>query len=274
MAIETGHGPGIDEVTRLIEEASAELVLPRFRQLQEHDIERKNPDDPQDLVTSVDRAVEARLTERLSVLAPSAAVVGEEAAHADPSILSVFDTDRPVWVIDPIDGTRNFARGNDAFGIMVAYVVGGATRAAWVLLPARQQLFVAEEGAGAFLNGTRAVAPPVSAEELPLGTLLSRYMTATVREQLSARAAGKYRPASTTLCSAIEYTEIVAGRKDFVVYYRLLPWDHAAPALVVTEAGGRVEHGGGRAYSPRSPSQLTVVAGSPRVAADVRDWFS
>lgn len=204
---------------------------------------------------------------------PSAAVVGEEAAHADPSILSVFETDRPVWVIDPIDGTRNFARGDDAFGIMVALVDRGATRAAWVFQPARQQSFVAELGAGAFLNGGRVLVPQAPDDGLPVGTLLSRYMTAQMREALSARAAGQFQTASSTLCSAIEYTEIVAGRSDFVVYYRLLPWDHAAPALVVTEAGGRVEHADGQAYSPRSPSQLTVVARNSRVSAHVRAWF-
>jgi fructose-1,6-bisphosphatase/inositol monophosphatase family enzyme len=74
-------------------------------------------------------------------------------------------------------------------------------------------------------------------------------------------------------CAAVEYTDILQGKNEFVVYYRLLPWDHAAPALLLTEAGGRVTHIDGSPYGVRAKNQLTVVARSDAVADQVRAWL-
>jgi fructose-1,6-bisphosphatase/inositol monophosphatase family enzyme len=70
-----------------------------------------------------------------------------------------------------------------------------------------------------------------------------------------------------SVCAAVEYTEILRGDKDFAVYYRLLPWDHAAPAHILTEAGGSVAHLSGRPYTVRSAHQVTIVARSSDVGA-------
>jgi fructose-1,6-bisphosphatase/inositol monophosphatase family enzyme len=64
------------------------------------------------------------------------------------------------------------------------------------------------------------------------------------------------------------------GRQDFVTYYRLLPWDHAAPALILTEAGGRAEHPDGRPYEVRSANEILIAARLPAIAQRVREWFS
>jgi len=142
----------IDAVSALLHEAAETFVLPRFDRLAEHEIERKpSANDPEDLVTVVDHEVETFLSNALPSIA-AAAVLGEEAADHRPDRIGLISSDEPLWIIDPIDGTKNFAAGEDGFGIMVAYVVGGEARAAWILLPARRQLFVAEVGGGAFLN--------------------------------------------------------------------------------------------------------------------------
>jgi fructose-1,6-bisphosphatase/inositol monophosphatase family enzyme len=261
----------IDAVTALITEAAQNLVLPRFRNLRPEDIEDKSTTrDRQDLVTAVDRDVEVWLARAFEGLEPGSAVIGEEAVFARPEVLTLLATDQPLWIIDPIDGTRNFARGDDGFGVMVARVVSGQTTASWLMLPARGDMFVAEAGAGTWLNGERVHVPVASANESLRGSMFVRYMPSELRTRVMAVATPQFEFPTDSSCAAVEYTDVVRGRRDFAVYYRLLPWDHAAPALILTEAGGCVEHQLGARYSVRSANQVTVVARSPDVSAAVR----
>lgn len=270
----TFSGPDIDAVTRLIETVSHEEVLPRFRRLQAGDVERKiSPGDPEDVVTIVDRNVERRLTDGFSALFPSTVVIGEEAAHEHPEILSLLDSDSPVWIIDPIDGTKNFARGDEGFGIIVCLVSSGHAQAAWIHLPVLGQTFVAEAGSGTFLNGERVSVPSLSLKEPPRGTFFIRYMPSALREAVVQAAEGQFRAKPDSGCAAIEYTTILKGDNEFAIYYRLLPWDHAAPALILSEAGGRVEHLDGHPYSVRSKDQVTIVARDATVCARVRNFL-
>ena len=264
--------PDIDVVTNIVDEIAQVAILPRFRRLGLEDVECKSTaTDPDDIVTAVDRDVEERLTRALAALTPSAPVVGEEAVHARPELLNVRASDGPFWLVDPIDGTRNFARGDDGFGVMVAWVVGGHARAAWILLPARGQTFVAEAGSGAFLNGARTTVPLPTTEGLPRGALLVRYMPDSLGETVTRAMRGHFHEVGPSGCAAVEYTDILGGKTDFAVYYRLLPWDHAAPALILVEGGGRVEHLDGTRYSARSENQPTVVARDARVSGQVRN---
>jgi len=266
--------PNIDAVTAFIDDVCQTVVLPRFSALSREEIQSKStPDDPDDIVTVVDRQVEDRLSIGLAELVPSASIIGEEAAHSRPELLDLLASDGPLWVIDPIDGTKNFARGDDGFGVMVAFVMRGHIQAAWISLPARKQTFVAEVGSGAFLNGVRIRVPNDSVESVFRGNLLVRYMPDGLRQAVTDAMRGHFRDAPRAGCAAIEYTDIVRGESEFVVYYRLLPWDHAAPACVLTEAGGRVAHLDGSVYTVRSKNQLTVVARDAFVADQVRAWL-
>jgi fructose-1,6-bisphosphatase/inositol monophosphatase family enzyme len=263
----------IQAVTDVIEEAARTLVLPRFSRLAAADVEAKaTPDDPADVVTVVDREVETYLSKALTALTPSA-VIGEEASHHRPQLLGLLASDQPLWIIDPIDGTKNFAAGDSGFGIMVAYVVEGRTQGAWLVLPARRQTFVAEAGSGAFVNGARIRVPSVTQESSSRGAVLTRYMPGALGEAVAGALQGHVRTRPPSGCAAIEYTDILGGLGDFVIYYRLLPWDHAAPALVLTEAGGRVSHFSGQPYTARSESQLTIVARDVGTADQLRAWL-
>jgi fructose-1,6-bisphosphatase/inositol monophosphatase family enzyme len=274
VAAAMSTAPDTDTITTLITEAADTLVLPRFRNLTPDDIENKSTaGDREDLVTAVDRDVEAWLTRTFSRMEPGAAVVGEEAVHVNPALLGRIAGEDPVWVIDPIDGTRNFARGRDAFGIMVARVEAGRTTAAWIHLPARGQMFVAEAGAGARLNGS-PIRVPSRPHDAPLaGSLFTRYMPAEIRAVVE-RQAVRLEQLPDSHCAAVEYTDTLRGEKDLLVYYRLLPWDHAAPALVLTEAGGSVQHLDGSSYTVRSANQVTLVGRHASVTAEARSWFN
>ena len=265
--------PNIDAVTGLIDDVCQTVVLPRFSGLSGEEIQSKSTsDDTDDIVTVVDRQVEERLSIGLSELLPSASIIGEEAAHSRPELLDLLASDGPLWVIDPIDGTKNFACGDDGFGVMVAFVMSGHIQAAWICLPARKQTFVAEAGSGAFLNGVR-IRVPQDAVQAFRGNVLVRYMPDGLRQAVTDGMRGHFQEVPRAGCAAIEYTDIVRGESEFVVYYRLLPWDHAAPACILTEAGGRVAHLDGSAYTVRSKNQITVVAQDAFVANQVCAWL-
>jgi len=265
----------LDRVSDVLRVVIAEEVLPTFGRLAPTDIEHKpTASDPEDVVSRVDRAVEARLGPALRALLPNSQVVGEEAAHADPRVLGSLDAEGPVWVIDPIDGTRNFVRGEPSFGVMIALVTDRRTRAAWIALPARDELFVAEGGGGAWLNDQRLrVRTPIETAR-PRGSIYTKYMPEPLKNAVIDRAHARYEPAPASGSAAIEYTDLLQGRKDFVVYHRLLPWDHLPGALLLEEAGGSARLANGARYVPAHRTGPLVLAAQPRLGERVRRWLS
>jgi fructose-1,6-bisphosphatase/inositol monophosphatase family enzyme len=249
----------LDQLGRVLRDVAQREIAPRFRQLAPSDVSHKpSVDDPTDVVTAADRAAEAELTLRLPELVLGSSVVGEEAVAADPSVLERLRGASPVWVVDPLDGTRNFAAGHGPFGTMVVLVERGELLAAGIYMTEGDRMFLAERGLGTHFNGQR-VLPRVAAGGELSGTLSVRYMPEAVAAPLTARIAA-HRQVPAVICAAHEYTQIALGQKDYVHYYRLLPWDHAPGALIVREAGGVVRHPDGRDYGIFDKSESTILA--------------
>jgi fructose-1,6-bisphosphatase/inositol monophosphatase family enzyme len=263
-----------DRVGEFLRTASREQVLPAFRHLEPGDVEQKpSDDDPEDVVSRVDRAVEAWLSPLLRKLLPGSLVVGEESAYADPDSMDALLSGGSVWVIDPIDGTRNFVRGDDGFGIMVALVVAGTTRAAWIQLPVEGALFCAEAGSGAWLDGTRVTVPALPAQTSPTGTLYTKFMSNSDRHALESLPGDAFQVVLGAGSAAVEYTNLVRGRKDFVVYQRLLPWDHLPGVLLLNEAGGRAALASGAELLPADRVGPLIAARNAELNARVRGWL-
>lgn len=138
----------ISSVSNLLWEAAATCVMPVFGK-REANPEEKSPGE---WVTEADKAGEAFLEPALRSLIPSSLVVGEEAASADPSVLDRLASDGNVWLIDPLDGTSNFANGIPPFALMVALIRKGDTMASWILDPVANQLSISEKGSGSWIN--------------------------------------------------------------------------------------------------------------------------
>ncbi len=264
----------IDAVSTLLRTVGQEVLLPWRTSLRPADVSSKaTPLDPDDLVTVADHEAEARLAAGLVGLVPGSQVIGEEAVHADPALMGRIGEDGPTWLVDPLDGTRNFVAGQDGFGTMVSFLRGGLAVAAWVLLPVRGELFVAESGGGAWRNGTRIRVLGSETGPRPRGAVHTRFMPAEWRE-VALRSAMEHAETAPDLRSAaVEYMDILCGGRDFGLYFRLLPWDHAAPALILTEGGGCCEHLDGTPYVPRSADQVTIAARDAGTADAVRRWF-
>jgi fructose-1,6-bisphosphatase/inositol monophosphatase family enzyme len=260
--------PDPERVAAAMRATAAAEVLPRFGRLAPADITEKRSGET---VTVADTAAEAMLTRLLGVIAP-AQVVGEEGIEADPSLLARLGQPDPVWIVDPVDGTDNFAKGDKRFGMIVAFAEQGETRAGWILDPVNDRVVWAVKGEGAWMNGERlAAALPAPISEL-FGTLGSR-----TREKLEARrdmdARGLPRAVARYGTIALEYLDLARGELAYMrCVGRLKPWDHAAGVLIHAEAGGHSELADGEgAYRPAPPRAKD---GTLILAPDRATWES
>ncbi len=247
-------------VEALMRRVSSETVMLRFQQLAAHEIEEKTPGE---LVTVVDRESEARLNEGLSALLSGARLLGEEAVALDPSLLDGIERGA-VWIIDPIDGTGNFAAGRAPFAIMVALAVDGVAEAGWMLDPITGRMCSAARGQGAWIDGERVTARPSGQAPLVAG-ISTLFMDASVRDGFIARAEGKLAMADIPRCAGEQYPRIVLGVNDLALFERTLPWDHVPGALFLEEAGGKVMRNDGRPYRFWDGSTGLLAAASPAI---------
>ncbi|MEQ8248630.1 MAG: inositol monophosphatase [Alphaproteobacteria bacterium] len=252
--------PSLAEVSSIVEACGREVVLPAFRNLADVDIGLKGPND---YVTDIDIASERYLTERLAKLLPGAAVVGEETATDEPAWRETLRSADQAWVIDPIDGTANFAAGISIFGILVALVQKGITTHAWVHDPISTETAVAERGAGAWIGTDRLhVAQNKPAAHMQ-GCLNLRFAAESDKAGLVA-AIPQIAPTLELRCAVQIYLNAAAGRSDFAVFHKMYPWDHAAGVLLHAEAGGYSRHLDGTAYRPDGPAWGNPILLAPR----------
>ncbi|RSS59538.1 inositol monophosphatase family protein [Streptomyces sp. WAC01280] len=224
------------EVEEAVRKAAAAEIMPRFRQLAAHEIVEKN--GPHDLVTVADRAAEAHLTASLTKLLPGSVVVGEEAVHADPAVYEALRGDAPVWIVDPVDGTRQFVHGDPAFCTLVALAVRGELLASWTFAPALDEMAIAVRGRGAMLNGQPIRSgSPAPGEVLEIATSHPDYTTPDQKRALDGlRVEGVApRPCGS---AGLEYLSVARGDVSGTAFSWEYAWDHAAGLLLVTEAGG------------------------------------
>ncbi len=197
-------------------------------------------------MTEADLRSEAWLAPRLTDLDPGSVVVGEEAVSNDETILERLSADASVWVIDPVDGTANFAKGLPTFAIIIARVQGGETVQGWIYEPASGRLAVAELGAGVRVDGR----PPPRQVRAGQGARLSGYAPRWMRVEIE-KHADRFADVTPSSSAGYEYLQLLSGNTDFSAYSRLKPWDHAAGVMMVCEAGGVSQLWNEDSYSPR-----------------------
>lgn len=247
-------------VDALIRSVARDIVLPRYRNLAAHEVTEKAADD---FVTIADHESELRLAEGLSAILPEALVIGEEACVADPALMDRFG-EKLVWIIDPIDGTGNFAAGRPPFGILIALAADGETRAGWLYDPLTGRMCHALAGKGAFIDGQRVQARE-SGMNPPIAGISLLYLDPGKRQAIIERARGGLNMVDIPRCAAEQYPRVVLGQNDLALFERTLPWDHAAGALFVTEAGGRALRADGLPYRVDDPRTGLLAAASPRL---------
>jgi fructose-1,6-bisphosphatase/inositol monophosphatase family enzyme len=238
----------VDERVRdILRHAARTAILPRFKQLADGDIVEKSPGE---LVTTADHDSEAAITSALLGLLPGSKVIGEEACAIEPARLGGL-ADGLVWIVDPLDGTANFAAGREPFGIIVALADAGETIGAWTFDPVADRLCSAVAGQGAIVS--HAGQPKIGLHVPPPGgtciaSLATQFMPADLRETVTAAVSPHYELWPIPRCAVEHYWRLCAGDNHIAMFQRTLPWDHAAGALILAEAGGVVKRWDGSPY--------------------------
>ena len=259
----------LDQVADLVREVAATIVLPRFRHLAAGEVHQKSPGD---VVTIADQESERALTRGLTALLPGSTVVGEEAVAADPRVLGRVGDAGAVWIVDPVDGTNNFAAGKTPFAVMVALVRDGELAASWILDVPGDHLTVAEVGAGAYRDGVRVKARTDDPGAAALrGVVARHYLPARLREVAVANAPKLGEVTNGHHCAGYEYPAVATDEQQFALFWRILPWDHAPGVLIIREAGGTALHLDGSPYHPVDSERGLLVAPNDDVWHTVRD---
>jgi fructose-1,6-bisphosphatase/inositol monophosphatase family enzyme len=257
----------IDRLAQILRKAAESEIMPRFRALGAENVREK--DSATDLVTDADEAAECFIKAECAKLFPEAAFIGEESAAANPALLEELGETELAIIVDPIDGTANFAAGMPLFAVMASVVAKGETVAGILYDPLGDDFLLAERGGGAFFDrkGERTrihVASPTAVENM-VGTGSINMFSLEERRQIfrnlaEVRVFANYRNAGH------EYWAMATGHLHFCFYKRLMPWDHLAGCLVVDEAGGYICRLDG------SPYRVTDFEGGLLVATDERSW--
>jgi myo-inositol-1(or 4)-monophosphatase len=201
-----------------------------------------------DLVTEVDLEIEAMFRTMIGARFPDHAVLGEEMGGSATAPAG------PCWVFDPIDGTTNFAHGLPIFCSSLALEIDGVAEVGAVYDPNRKELFTAERGGGAWLNGKPIqVSAAATLVDAMLVTGFPYDVHARVEEIVGLFAAfvGQARAVRRLGSAAIDLCYVAAGRLDAFWERDLKPWDIAAGALIVSEAGGQLTNMSGAPFTSR-----------------------
>ncbi len=267
-------------VEAAIREVAQTIILPRFQNLHMGDIKFKSGDDP---VTIADQEAESELTKRLLALLPGSKVLGEEAFAADSSLLDQFSGESPVWIIDPLDGTKAFVAGDPVFGVIVALAEQNQTIAGWLYDPTSDEFITAEKGAGAYYKGKKlSVLPPAPLEKM-IGTLGARVRDAYDVSLCAKQDAGLQPIWHRMLSACHDYASLVVQEPHFArrrppmsfhgTYCTCTPWDNAAGVLIHAEAGGYSAHWNGDAFAPNHYGRGLLSAPDKESWLALREWI-
>lgn len=230
----------LQQVIDIVKEASALMSTDHFSIMQK--------DGLANLVTSSDLAVQHFLTERLAALLPGCGFICEEEDFQD--------IEEAVWIIDPIDGTANYARGTADCCISVALVRGGVPELGVVYSPGRDELYAAEKGKGATCNGI-----PIHVSDRPFADGIFYTAMSTYRKEYAKTCSDiiydiymQCNDVRRLGSAAIELCLLAAGVMELYFEMRLQPWDYAAAMLILQEAGGCIVTLDGGAPSFTRPS--------------------
>ncbi len=214
--------------------------------------------NPSDLVTEADESAERLIRARVGALAPDALFIGEELVAADPGRLAALPGAELAVIVDPVDGTGNFAAGLPLFAVMASVVLRGQAVIGLIYDPFADDFVLAEKGSCAIVrrpDGSQVqlhVAAPVPLAEM-VGTASAAFLPPAIKPVILANL-GKVRVASAYRCAGHEYRRFASGHTHFAMFSKLLPWDHVAGALIAAEAGAHVARFDGAPYRPDDDS--------------------
>jgi len=263
----------MDGLIAIVRDVAAREIKPLFRNLDAAAIDSKSA--PDDLVTVADRAAELAIADGVRKLLPGAAIVGEEAVSADKTVLDRVGAGQVV-VIDPIDGTWNYANGNATYGVILSVIEDGETVFGLLYDPSYDDWIAGAKGQGAWFANA-AVKRPLALPETPaipdaFGFVGMYLFTKPQQVQIAAQLPA-FRRTQTLRCSCHEYRLLAQGSAQFCLNGMLNVWDHAAGVLIYRELGGVARLLDGREYDPTMREGRLLTAASPQLWDSVAARF-
>ncbi len=257
----------LTELAQLLRVAARTEIMPRFRR---NGLGVREKTGPNDLVTDADEAAERLIARGLERHFPGCIVVGEEGAAGDPGVMARLGEAELAFTIDPIDGTGNYVAGLPLFGVMASAVCRGCVAGAVILDPVVDSFSAALTGEGAWeeaADGSVAILRVADAVGVGAmtGSVSWRFMEEPRRARVLAGLPG-FGQIWDHRCAAHEYRTLAAGRSHFVVFNKLMPWDHLPGTLLHAEAGGYSAKFDGSVYRPGE------VEGGLICAPDAQSW--
>lgn len=250
--------PDVQLVSRLLRSVAAAEIMPRYQHI------RAEQKADGSLVTAADLATQRWLIERLEQVYPGIPLLGEEMSTSDQQAL-LESADTGVWILDPLDGTSNFACGFPGFAISLAYVERGETLLGVILDPVRDECFSARRGAGATLNG--ALIRPFSPGPSLTDCLAMIDLKRVPPERIPALFRhGGFRSQRNLGSVALDWCWLAAGRHQLYLHGGQKLWDYAAGRLIATEAGAA-----SRLYQDRGAAPASGVSLAPHLAIGASD---
>lgn len=244
----------LNKVKEIVASVAASEIMPRFRKLAAGDVEMKAVNDP---VTVADKETERRLTQELSSYLPGSVIVGEESFAKDKTIMERLNSDLPVWIIDPIDGTRNFVAGYPEFAVMVALVQKKQTYASWIHDPNSGDTIMAEKGAGVWLRGKKLHLAAADSHTPVVGVVGARVKKLISDPSLMPQS-DKLPPIEIGSCAGFDYPRLFAEdinfanaatkRALFLFYRHTNALDHVPGLFLYEEGGGYAANWSGHIY--------------------------
>ncbi len=252
----------ISQLADILRDAARAEIVPRFRHLDEGMVRQKS--EAIDLVTEADEAAERYIQAEVAARWPEALFVGEESVAADPSLLDRLDAADFAIVVDPVDGTANFAAGLPLYATMASVVVKGETVAGIIYDPMGDDWVLAERGAGAFMRfadgrAQRLTVATAPALEDMVGHVSITFMPAEAKPRILQNLA-KVRVTANYRVAGHDYRTFASGHCHFVAFNKLMPWDHLGGCLISQEAGGYVARFDGSPYLPSHREGGLIIA--------------
>ncbi len=267
----------VTAILNIVRRAARAEILPRFRAMTEADIKSKAND--LDLVTEADTNAEKMIARGLLNLFPNALIVGEEACAANPDIIKGIANAETAFTIDPVDGTWNFANGMSTFGVILSMTRFGKPIFGLHYDPLNDDVVISE------VNGRTEYRKPQKQPRVLKtskgGSMLSDLMGYLPLHMLPKTVQGKmaslfpeFKRIGSLVCSCHEYRMLAQGNIDFVMATGITPWDHAAGALLVKNAGGHVAFLDGGEYDAVRTRGPLLMASNETTWHSLRDAFA
>ncbi len=257
-----------EKIGALMKEVAEEEILSSFRNLKEHEVILKSEGD---FVTKADLAAENLLTTKLKDLYPGSLITGEEGIAASPSKLDELLKAPLGFLIDPIDGTNNFIKGDERFAVMIVALQCGETVASWIYLPVSGKMAMTEKGSGAYLDDNKTILMDAPQEITDIiGAAHLNRMPAELRDA-ARKNIKKFKENAPAFCAGYDYIRLLESKIHFSAYSSTLLWDHLPGTLLFQEAGGYVRQFDGKIYSSLNDGEGLLSASDEATWHKIKD---